>query len=99
MASRKKLALTVLTAALLSSCASRGWGKYGASGAEIARDKFECQKESRIVAYPQIAPPAPQPSFAGGFAQGWTLGQSIVASQEANKLYSLCMEARGYRYE
>jgi hypothetical protein len=61
------------------------WDKPGAADANLKRDRYECSQESRV------GPVAPSDETRVFF-----YGTNKLAQSEANRLYRLCMEARGW---
>lgn len=79
---------------LLAACAQQiVWLKPGVTQAEFLRDEYECQRAAAMV------PPGPGMVGEPGFAQGWNLGATMAREEEAERLYLLCMMARGYRLQ
>ena len=72
----------------LSACASggpTGWHKAGAADLDLKRDRYACAQESRV-----------------GDVTGtdedrvFFYGQNKLAQNEANRLFAMCMEAKGW---
>lgn len=88
----------ILLATLLSGCAS-SWSKPNSSDQEFARDKYECQRDSRSATY---SVPVPYP--AGGHYSPYTadgramsnLGATITGVGLGLGVFSDCMVARGW---
>ena len=81
--------LAILTAVALSTgCATgapSGWRKVGSSEMDLKRDQYECSQESHVD------------SVVGTEeTRVFYYGQNKLAQTEANRLYRLCMEARGW---
>ncbi len=82
------LYIPIISILLLTSCAtgvSSQWQKVGASEMDLKRDKYECSQQSRVG------------SVAGtDETRVFFYGQNKLAQTEANRLYRMCMEARGW---
>lgn len=89
----KVLWLLVVWAAL-AGCATTWIAPAGFSELQIKRDDYECRRESRVVAYPPTGE-ATKDAFTRGFHQGLF----YRTLREAQDLYALCLEARGYTAE
>lgn len=85
----------VLLGLALVGCATAWVAPAGHSAQEIARDDYECRRESRVVAYPPSAEPGTRDAFTRGYHRGLLYG----TLREARELYDLCLEARGYTPE
>lgn len=85
----RELPLTGLVVLLLCSCATGApsvWTKAGADEAQLARDRYACTQEARV----RDVPPSESDRV-------YFYGSNKMAAQEANRLFQLCMEARGWR--
>ena len=80
--------LPLVSIALLTGCATGGpsaWEKLGASDADFKRDRYQCSQEARVG------------SVTGSDeTRVFFYGQNKLAQTEANRLYRMCMEARGW---
>lgn len=65
--------------------APSGWQRANASDADLARDRYACSQESRVD------------SVTGTDEDRifWR-GQNKLAQTEANRLFAMCMQARGW---
>ena len=83
-----KTLLLAIAAVVLASCAAGApstWQKAGASDGDLKRDKYECSQESRVG------------SVTGSDeSRVFFYGQNKLSQTEANRLYTMCMEARGW---
>lgn len=102
----------LLLSASCATASKQHWAKAGAADGDLGRDRYACVQESRIP-YGQgfggfSAVGSPPSAWAGwgsatSFAQGGDtggfvfLGQQRRAQSEANRLFDLCMQARGWR--
>jgi hypothetical protein len=81
--------IPTLAALLLTGCAAQQvvFTKPGFNVSDFRRDKYECVQQSTV-------------SWSGGGYGAIGLGLMIAAKNEAqdraNKLFKMCMEARGY---
>ena len=88
----------IVLAVLLSGCASL-WSKPNSSDQEFARDRYECERDSRSVA---SSVPVPYP--AGGHYSPYTaegramgnLGATLERVGLELSVFSDCMVARGW---
>lgn len=83
-----RLAAVVGIALLFAGCAtgtSSTWAKPGVGDAELARDRYTCTQESRVRDIP-----------ASESDRLFFYGNNKLAADEANRLFRLCMEARGW---
>jgi len=84
----RRAIIGVLTLLSISGCAAGApttWVKSGASGADLARDKYACTQESRVG------------DVAGtDETRAFFYGQNKLSQTEANRLYSMCLQARGW---
>jgi uncharacterized protein YceK len=78
----KKILLMLAMAMLLGGCSTtpKVWTKQGATQEEFKRDNDECVRQSRV-------------SWSGGQTDEIGLAS---AKLQANKLYKMCMESKGY---
>ena len=82
------MALLLVSVALLTGCATRApvlWTKPNSSEMDLKRDQYACSQESRVG------------SVAGtDETRVFFHGENKLAQTEANRLYRMCMEARGW---
>ncbi|MGZ4857868.1 MAG: hypothetical protein ACXVZU_05870 [Methanobacteriaceae archaeon] len=78
----KKILLILPMMMLLGGCAAtpKVWTKQGATEEEFKRDNYECARQSKV-------------SWSGGETDQTGLAS---AKLQANKLYKMCMESKGY---
>ncbi len=78
----KKVLLMLAIVMLLGGCPStkKIWTKQGATQEEFIRDNDECVRQSRV-------------SWSGGESDE---SGRASAKLQANKLYKMCMESKGY---
>ena len=78
----KKILLMLAVVMLLGGCATtpKVWTKQGATQEEFKQDNNECARQSRA-------------SWSGGESDEF--GRAS-AKLQANKLYKMCMESKGY---
>jgi outer membrane lipoprotein-sorting protein len=84
----KNLICVVILASLLIGCATGTaltWQKVGASEADLKKDKYECSQESRVGGV-----------TATDETRVFFYGQNKLSQVEANRLFRMCMEARGW---
>jgi len=80
--------MTFLIFLALTSCAtgvSTAWNKPGSSEMDLKRDQYACSQESRVGSV-----------FGTDETRVFFYGQNRLDQTEANRLYQLCMEARGW---
>ena len=73
------------------------WVHPTAPETQILRDRYECERDTRIVAYP----PKPLPreeGFVKGFEEGLYKGEVLATQAQAEKLFKMCMQSRGYQW-
>jgi hypothetical protein len=73
---------------LFVGCASdapSAWEKPGAAEEHLKRDRYECSQESRVGS-----------GVPSDETRVFFYGTNKLAQTEANRLYRLCMEARGW---
>ena len=86
---RSTVFLVVLVVALAAGCATgvpTVWVKPGASEQDLADAKYVCNRDSRIG---NVAPSEDNRVFYHG--------SNKVAQTDANRLYKMCMESKGWR--
>jgi hypothetical protein len=83
-----RMALLLITVILLTGCATgaaSAWRKPGSSEMDLKRDQYACSQESRVG------------SVVGtDETRIFFYGENRLAQVEANRLYRMCMEARGW---
>jgi uncharacterized protein YbjT (DUF2867 family) len=82
------LFLVLISVVLFTGCATgipASWQKLGASETDLKRDKYECSQEARVG-----------PVTGTDETRVFFYGQNKLAQVEANRLYRMCMEARGW---
>ena len=83
-----RMVLLLVSVVLLTGCATgaaSAWSKPNSSEMDLKRDQFACSQESRVG------------SVAGtDETRIFFYGQNRLAQVEANRLYRMCMEARGW---
>ena len=83
----KDIFIMLCAASTFTGCATGGpsvWQKLGATEADLKRDKYECSQESRVG------------SVVGtDETRVFFYGQNKLSQTEANRLFRMCMEARG----
>ena len=87
-ASNSFLRLVLFIVVLFTGCATGGpmaWQKSGSSEMDLKRDKYECSQESRVG-----------PVTGTDETRVFFYGQNKLAQVEANRLFRMCMEARGW---
>lgn len=81
--------LALIFALWITGCATAapgGWKREGAGDDELARDRYACTQESRVG---DVVGSEEDRVF-------WR-GQNKLAQTEANRLFAMCMAARGWR--
>ena len=84
--SARSIVLLVVT--LAASCATgvpTAWVKPGASGQDLADEKYACSRDSRVG---NVVPSEDNRVFYHG--------SNKVAQTDANRLYKMCMESKGW---
>ena len=78
----KKILFILAMMMLLGGCTAtpKVWTKQGATEEEFKRDNYECARQSKV-------------SWSGGETDQTGLAS---AKLQANKLYKMCMESKGY---
>lgn len=85
----KKLLRVVMMAMVISGCATTPmvWYKTGVTQQEFKRDNYECTQQSRT-------------QWSGGgsglIGLGMIAGSQMSAQSQANQLYRMCMDSKGY---
>jgi hypothetical protein len=78
----------LLCVALLAGCATGApstWQKGGASETNLKQDRYACSQDARVGAV-----------TGTDEDRVFFYGQNKLAQTEANRLYRMCMEARGW---
>ena len=93
------VSLSLLALLPLGAC-SRSYSKPDLTMAEWHRDNFACEGAAEGVgSAPPIYAPNPQAGWVGVAQQGNALfnaSQGLFRVVQQNRLYRLCMQARGY---
>ena len=102
----KKVALLLVLVLLFVGCAHKKvvFTRKGAVPEEFNADNYVCVQESRTRWSANAPPPPPPtrtygvgPTIAGGILAAAVVAANASAAQaQANKLYVMCMEARGW---
>jgi hypothetical protein len=85
----------ILAVVLLSGCAAPTvWTRPGAVSSDFERDRAQCQYEGAAATANYNTGPTAR-SYGGAVGQG--IGEGIAIAMRRNELFTLCMQARGYR--
>lgn len=103
------IAVAVIAVAGCATASRQSWTKAGAGPEDLARDRYACIQESRVPYGTSYGAVSATSTSAGagwgsraGVAQGGSKGGFILlgaarhAQSEANRLFDVCMEARGW---
>lgn len=80
--------LALISVFLLTGCVTGvplAWQKPGSTEMDLKRDKYECSQESRVGSV-----------MGTDETRVFFYGQNKLAQTEANRLFRMCMEARGW---
>jgi hypothetical protein len=90
--------LLVMSLLFLPACAPT-WYRADTTPQQLARDDYECQRETRQPAPPTVVVQSPVGSAPGTpGSTGWD-GFTVARSMSARNYYKSCMRARGYTAE
>jgi hypothetical protein len=78
---RKRLVTPLLSVLVLMGCATPAMTRPGAAKGDLARDTYECERDSRLT-----MPPTP----------GAGVGVALIQRKTRQDFYVRCMQARGY---
>jgi len=85
---KKLIFLTMISSFVVYGCAAgvpMMYHKDGATDADLKKDRYECMKECQVGGV-----------LPSGETRIFYYGQNKLAQTEANRLFRMCMEARGW---
>lgn len=99
MALRETVLVLTSVVILTGGCARYEWQRAGATAADLAQDKQECDRQARLLANEyELAFPGPG-SWRYPYAYDTTRTTPNDRLIEEQRVYSACMRAKGYQLE